>query len=401
MFRMLVVSDLHLHHGDNESGEPSYLSSLPRLESPTRNPLSGIPDLLKSEQIRPDWILCPGDLGDKCDQLAQSEAWKQLEKVRRRTNSRKLIGSVGNHDVDSRRNSAEYRPNDALLSLSPMFPATPKRESDRFWREGFVCIQNDAYDINLTVLNSCEFHGVVSAHGADEESIHGKVSARTIDKLAASLKTKLRGRNILLVHHHVRQHPWLPNESSHLQNGAALLEVLKQTGRQWLVIHGHQHLPNLSYSEGGATAPVVLSAGSIAAPTTVIRSKRPRNQMYCIEFPSGKNANVELFGHIRAWDWYPHLGWQPSHRESGLPHSCGFGFRSIGELAEKVFAQVSTAISGQLRWPQVTASLPEIGNLIPDDIDTLINSMESKGALVDYDRWGMPSAVGVRRISNA
>ncbi|MGY2810775.1 metallophosphoesterase family protein [Bradyrhizobium sp. USDA 4506] len=285
MFQILVLSDLHLHHGDNESGEPSYLSSLPRLASPTRNPLTGIPDLLKAHDIRPDWILSPGDLGDKCDQLAQSEAWKLLETVRRKTHSRKLIGSVGNHDVDSRRNDDAGRPNDALLSLNPMFPTTPKRESDRFWREGFVCIQDDLSDINLVVMNSCEFHGVTPAKGKKEEAARGRISTRTIDKFAASLGQKLRSRNILLLHHHIRQHPWLPNENSHLENGAALLEVLKQSGWQWLVIHGHQHLPNLSYSEGGAIAPIVFSAGSLAAPTTVIRSKRPRNQMYCIPAP--------------------------------------------------------------------------------------------------------------------
>jgi 3',5'-cyclic AMP phosphodiesterase CpdA len=60
-FRILILSDLHLHNGVDDDGIPSYLSSLPTLRSPKRNPLEGIPELLENENIRPDWIVCPGD----------------------------------------------------------------------------------------------------------------------------------------------------------------------------------------------------------------------------------------------------------------------------------------------------------------------------------------------------
>src|SRR5882672_2828534 len=102
-FSILVLSDLHLHHGDNEAGKPSYLSSKPALQSPTRNPLAGIPDLLTQASIKPQWIICPGDLGDGCDELAQSHAWQALLQLKRKTHAKKLIATTGNHDVDSRR----------------------------------------------------------------------------------------------------------------------------------------------------------------------------------------------------------------------------------------------------------------------------------------------------------
>ena len=187
-----------------------------------------------------------------------------------------------------------------------------------------------------------------------------------------------------------------------MENGPALLEILKASGKQWLVVHGHQHLPNLSYFEGGATAPIVFSAGSVAAPTTVVRAKRPRNQLYCIEFESAKTEGIELCGRVRALDWFPHIGWQRAHKDSGLPHSCGFGHRgSLATLAGQVLLHVQNAMSGQTRWPQIVTAIPDISYLIPEDIYALVDLLESQGALVDFDRCGMPSLVGMRRIQNA
>jgi 3',5'-cyclic AMP phosphodiesterase CpdA len=401
-FRVLILSDLHLHNGIDDDGIPSYLSSLPTLRSPKRNPLEGIPELLENENIQPDWIICPGDLGDKCDQLAQKEAWESLNRLKRKIKARKLIATVGNHDVDSRRVDPDSRPNDFLLALTPLFPMSPRRDAERYWRENFAYVHNDAADLTLLVLNSCVLHGVAAASGEHEEFKYGRVPARTLDRIMETINPRLRSKNLLLVHHHIRQHPWLPNEHSHMQNGPALLEVLKATGRQWLVVHGHQHLPNLSYAEGGTLAPIIFSSGSVAAPTTVVRAKRPRNQMYCVEFDCAGVSSHELIGRVYAWDWFPYVGWQLASRDSGLPHRCGFGFRGpLNLLASQIAAHASMAASHHVRWDEVISLFAATKHLIPEDVDALVHILQSQGAIVDFDRWGVPSAIGMKGGSNA
>ena len=263
---------------------------------------------MKSAGIRLDWILCPGDLGDKCNELAQSQAWEALNLLKRKTHARRLIGTVGNHDVDSRRIDTDRRPNDFLIDLAPVFPTTPQTQADRYWRQNFFYMEDRGAGLTLLVLNSCCFHGIVSAENAEEEFRRGRISLDTITRIRETVQPRLRHRNVLLVHHHIRQHPWLRGEVSHMENGPALLETLKSTGYQWLVIHGHQHLPNLNYTDGGALSPIVFSAGSVAAETTVVHGRRPRNQLYYIEFDLTGPLTRTLCGRIRAWDWYPYVG---------------------------------------------------------------------------------------------
>jgi predicted phosphodiesterase len=395
-FHILVLSDLHLHQGDTEGGSPSYLSSRPSLASPTRNPLTGVPELLALERIRPNWVLCPGDLGDKCDEVAQSKAWADIQVIKRKTRAQRVFGTVGNHDVDSRRGNPNRRPNDSLFGLNPNFPISRRRLSDEYWRRNFVFISEQQADINLLIVNSCAFHGVVAPEDALEEFKHGRISVETIERISDAAASRLRSRNILLLHHHIKQHPWLPGENSHMENGPALLEALRATGRQWLVIHGHQHLPNLSYAEGGTLSPIVFSAGSISALTTEVRGRRPRNQLYCIKFDLDAPSNNGLRGQVMTWDWFPYTGWQKASRDSGLPHSCGFGFRgALGTLAESIVAEVQASPRSRLLWQQLFANSPDLKFLIPEDMEALLAELERHGATIDYDRWGSPRAVGL------
>ena len=298
---------------------------------------------------------------------------------------------------NSRRNNAEKRPNDFLLALNPIFPASPRSISDKYWRDSYAYVEDKTANINLLIVNSCAFHGIASTPGADEEFKRGRISMETIARINETVTPKLKRYNLLLVHHHIRQHPWLPGEISHMINGPALLEALRSTGRQWLVIYGHQHLPSLSYAEGGEISPIVFSAGSIAAQTTTVRGKRARNQLYCIQFGSSAVDSSALQGRIIAWDWNPHVGWQMASRDFGLPHSCGFGYRGpLHDLAQQIVTFVQQSNHRHIRWNAVVAKFPEVACLIPEDAETLIQRLHERDSVVDYDRWGVPSAVGTK-----
>ena len=61
-FDFLVVSDLHMHHDDPDLPKsPSFLTTRADYASPLRNPILGIPELLRRENLQPKWILAPGD----------------------------------------------------------------------------------------------------------------------------------------------------------------------------------------------------------------------------------------------------------------------------------------------------------------------------------------------------
>jgi metallophosphoesterase superfamily enzyme len=109
-----------MHQGrPNDGSSPSYLSCRPEYLSLKQNPIEDAVSVIKKLGGAIDWLVCPGDLADKCDIVAQSAAWAQLEQLKRRLHARRLIGTVGNHDVDSRRADPARLPDEALRNLNP------------------------------------------------------------------------------------------------------------------------------------------------------------------------------------------------------------------------------------------------------------------------------------------
>jgi hypothetical protein len=153
-FSLLVISDLHAHSGDPSGGDaPSNYSTNNLYGAPTINPMVDIATLVKDAGLSVDWIVCPGDLGDKVDPNAQNAAWAQLEKIRIAVGADLLLGTAGNHDIDSRRTLPEFDPKSALQLLHPKFPtnvfcfeAGDGVHSDRFWSRNFVVMPFPDFD---------------------------------------------------------------------------------------------------------------------------------------------------------------------------------------------------------------------------------------------------------------
>jgi predicted phosphodiesterase len=363
-----------MHSGPpDEAGAPSYFSCLPRYGKPTFDPIRDAAEVVRANALQIDWIVCPGDLCDKGDLIAQDEAWSRLLNLRRRVGARKLIGTVGNHDVDSRRQVHAHLPDQALRDLRPSFPLTDQRLADRYWSQQYVLVKESQKSVNLVVLNTCAFHGVSTPSTLAEHN-HGKIDDATLNNIRIILNKNLCNINILMMHHHPRPHPWLGSDSSHIQNGAKLLEILKGTGRRWLVIHGHQHLPDLSYADADPLSPAVLSAGSAAAVTYRVRGMVPRNQMYCVEFDldAAGAYGDNLCGLVYAWDWAQTVGWKPAAREPGLPAVSGFGTQGgLPFLAEQIAQIVASSAGRRVRWADAAVVVPSVRFLVPRDLSGL------------------------------
>lgn len=388
MVRLVVLSDLHAHQQEIDAASaPSSLSMRPQHQDKAVNPVIAFPDVLADYDFSPQLIICPGDLGDKNDSIAQQYAWKRLDEVKRKTRANRLIGVVGNHDLDSRRENAFQLPNSNLKALEPTFPLSNKGKSDKYWSDGFVFYQFE--NACILLVNSCEFHGV-STKAGKEEHLNGKISKDSIEAIRKQIRTHCRDVNILIVHHHIRQHPWLPNENSHIENGPTLLNVLETSGHQWLVIHGHAHLPHISYASTAALSPVIFSAGSVAATLWNVPNRVPRNQAYAIEVVGAAGNGIR--GQITAWDWAPYVGWSPAAVSSGLPHESGFGLRPD---ASAILSQMEEAFSRRgfnyLNWNEVQEQIDSLSYLIPEDRDAAFKALQARGITVHFDSGGNPT----------
>jgi hypothetical protein len=255
---LLVVSDLHAHMGDpTQSSSPSFLSTNSLYGD--LNPITKIPELLKSENLAVDWVVSPGDLGDRAEPTAQKFAWDELERLRNKLGAKHLIATAGNHDLDSRRTSPDFDLKGSLQLLDPSFPIDLKCfevgdgvYGDRYWSRNFAVIPFPDIDCTLLIINSCAFHGYTSPlnlkpgdEKPPDEHTRGKISSLTREAILKSVQNLTTRLNIVLVHHHPIKLPFVDDGNSLMIGGAELIDALKNTQKQWLIIHGHQHVPHL------------------------------------------------------------------------------------------------------------------------------------------------------------
>jgi len=400
---ILVISDLHAHSAEPIASSASYCSTNPLYKSADMNPLSGIPTLLAENSLRVDWVVSPGDLGDKAEPSAQSAAWTELKNIKIGVGATELIATAGNHDIDSRRSFPDFDPKSSLQTLDPAFPiATPAgppglaQYSDIFWSRNFVIVPFVEHDCSLVILNSCAFHGYSSdANSPPNEHLRGRISPQTASILKNEihkLDTKL---NILLVHHHLRPHPFINDGASYMLGGEKLVDTLKSSSKQWFVLHGHQHVPYLSYADGTPFAPIILSAGSVAAKTyPAIGGVHPRNQIHhvAIDLDLTDQSGAEVLGHITTWSWSPTVGWKAAKQDAGLPYQSGFGYRPhmIG-IRDQIASKVAAAPQGVIKWERIIEQMPKLKFLLTSDISELAKLVETKKIKMPLDPFGMPN----------
>ena len=191
MLNILVLSDLHAYTPVNGVERvPSFLFNTTVTPADRPNPLLSIPDLIKGEGLQVDWVLCPGDIGDKANPDAQTFAWEQLKHIRDQLNAQVLIGTAGNHDIGSRLLVNGFDPKGHLQSLSPRFPGI-EDASDKYWARNFHIVVEG--NVRLLNLNSSAFHGYHSDQESDtskSEYRHGRVSLDTIEQIKREIKKR-------------------------------------------------------------------------------------------------------------------------------------------------------------------------------------------------------------------
>jgi predicted phosphodiesterase len=238
-------------------------------------------------------------------------------------------------------------------------------------------------------LNSCAYHG-----GEEVEKDRGAVPPSTVERLAkeiASLEPKCV--SVLLCHHHPHQHQELGlGAEDVMRNGQVLLDMLgEDAAARWIVVHGHKHHPKVSYASGGATSPVVFSAGSLSANLYLELQTEARNQFYILEFDVEAVLRSGLVGIVRAWNWFAGAGWKIARGEGGIASGSGFGCRLDPRMVAKMISE--TATTSPIKWSRLAESLTDLSYVLPSDLDKINKSLGPHGLALSV-RDGLADEIG-------
>jgi 3',5'-cyclic AMP phosphodiesterase CpdA len=382
---LAVASDLHAFESAAGSDRPSTICCNEPDDEPFRHPVAGLKHLIATNNLTADVVLCPGDLAHKASLPGLKYGWRVVDELRSALGATVLAGTCGNHDVDSRFQTSDYDAQGHMLALRPTFPFADDDGAltNEFWARRGSLLVTPRY--RIASINSSAYHG-----GAANEITHGRIAEDTIAYIRARIAAgPALHANVLLCHHHPQQQMELGLGEHDVMRGGQLLLELLGTGEfgKWLVVHGHKHMPKLTYAAGGAGSPVVLSAGSLGVELYRELQTRARNLFHIVEIPAVAPVGLGLCGVVRSWEWRSGYGWTRATASAGIPHECGFGYR--GDVAALASAIATQAAANPMSWQDVIAATPEARYLTPQDQTTLQRSLSDLGFLIQMhdDVW--------------
>lgn len=374
--RIAIMSDLHCHHTYTDKSEESYLVT-DRLRTPANShPVESLRRIITQHQLEVDTLLCPGDLTNKIDIQGFLTGWDFINEVAKELKAKKVIATLGNHDVDSRnsRNEDAFR---IAKGIGRGFPFNdPTLETD-FWSNGFCIVEDDYY--RVLVINS------VFYHNNEAEAIRGKIDDRQLESLKQKISQIPNNKiQIALCHHHPIQHERLMLGASDLMiNGTNLIDLLNEYKFD-ILIHGHKHDPWIRYSGGVAKASmVVFSAGSFSAKSTVLYTGA-KNTFHIVDIYKEKDCKELSYGRITTWEFLPMGGWRLADSGSYyFPAITGFGSKqSIYELVDKTIQYFNTLENKVIRWDKLIENVPNVEFLTPTEDLEFQSILQTKNFII-------------------
>ncbi|NKB38347.1 MAG: hypothetical protein GKR93_14485 [Gammaproteobacteria bacterium] len=394
--KILVISDLHAHSlSPRDKESPSLLSSMAE-EEPTKNPFTGFISLVNEKEISADILLCAGDICDKGDYAGMKYAWQKFHELGKAANTNHVYATAGNHDMDSRYKNSNYNAQGMLQSLVTKFPLDDEAMFNHYWARKYVI--TEAENWRLVLLNSAAYHGGGKDQGAEFE--HGRISPQTVKDLLEKLrKSDEKKINILLTHHHLMRNTEIhENNYSEMQGADELLRNLSSGEYgEWLVIHGHMHVPNLNYSAGGSVAPLIFTAGSFSVTLDKESATKTNNQAYLVDLEMRNNlGNISnIAGNIHCWDWTYGMGWSESLAGSVFPNPTGFGFRgTINSLVDKINKLLNGDDQTYYKWDELLTEIPELNYVLHTDLKLIVSKLAKNNVEITEDKFGRIIEIG-------
>ncbi|NVH75792.1 metallophosphoesterase [Paraburkholderia sp. JPY432] len=352
------------------------------------NPLSSLHELIAQEQLKADFVVCPGDMTNRADPGALRFVWAQLHKLREMLGAKEVIATVGNHDVDSRGNEVGTIPREALMRLIPRFPIAIPALADHFWAHGFYITTIDG--VRFLVLNSSFLH----EHRSELDK--GAVTGYTLELIRRELEQMPEAMlNVAVCHHHPHVHSELGLGPDIMINGKELLDALSNHG-SWLVIHGHKHHPKVEIAQGDFRQPVVLACGSFSGRIEGENATVSHNYFHMLEAGTF-GEDHDLRGVIQSYSWTTGIGWQDyGTANKFFPSRVGFGSSTPPpQLAREVDRIMGTRPF--MSWAEVVASVPDLAHLLPRALKAVHEQLSSRHQIsITCADNGLPAQLGRR-----
>jgi hypothetical protein len=391
--RFAVISDPHALAGDEHRHDTAALRQT--ADDPTRNPFAAVRTLIEtsqnddSEPLTADAVLCPGDLAHRMSVEGLKYAWEELGQIAALLGAGQIIATAGNHDVV--RN--EHLPENAkvgawvgpLRDLAPPFPTRQDTDRDDYFNDDFVVTTGTHWQV--ITLNSCAFHT------EPQEYRRGRIDPATVEQLRQRIGSQCKEVNVLMCHHHPVEWTHLSaHDTSHMHGGDGLLRALEELApAQWLLLHGHRHVPALGYAGDSVSGPARMSAGSLARSLPQEGRTDRRNQFYMLDFNLTELTGLDLVGagRFRSWDWNREVGMHPSSPSATLPGAGGFGFRREAQTLANMCQSRAEALGRRsVTFAELVEADPRWSYVTPRDLLMMRTVLERRSARVQPQDGG-------------
>lgn len=362
----------------------------------TKNdPMAGLLDFLKDDECgignSADILICPGDITTGACIESFDHGWGELNRLRSAMNASQLIAATGNHEIVSRASKEHTFSGNAEISVAPFdhlittkgYPANFESPDGKwvYWGRGYEAVYGENWVV--VTINTCHFHGTLLPNEYERGRI-GAAALQEIKSVLVELSKKYVYRMVVL-HHPPLNHEEFGVDLGRVPmfNGDLLLKAIEDTGKDWLIIHGHKHLHRLTRSSGAEYAPIVLGAASFGALLTGEIASQTRNQFYIVELSvSDDEGEDRLRGRIEAICW-DGAGWNVCNDiAQGLPNGCGFDqssqFRSnrVANAIKQLLREKNLEL---MMWEEVQGEISELRYLMPKELENLVRKLDEIG----------------------
>ena len=385
-FKVAVMSDIHAYtNTPTGSSAPSRLKANDLNKPPAQHPLLALHAMIHEQNVRADYLICPGDLCHRADTAAAQYAWSEVERVAEMLEVKRFFGVTGNHDLDSRYVvPTTLDPKEALRAMQPPYPI-PTADSDAantsYWANHFSVLTNTG--VRALLIDTCSTHGL-----KENETDHGRITPHTLERIRKTLQndTAEYAINLAICHHHPQQQSELDlGEHDFMRYGQQFLELIG-SGEfgSWIVIHGHKHHPKITYAAGGNTSPVVFSAGSFSVLLDSQHGSQ-QNTFHLLEIET-EAVGSTLRGQARTFEFDFGCGWRPANEDSAIPYNAGFGFR--GDL-HQLAAKIAAAIPDNMKTiGELAGQFPDLRFLLPSDRTRLFAVLRKRNGIESaFDKY--------------
>lgn len=380
--QLAIASDLHVHELVSGERSDSWLTTMTSRSPATNNPIVSLLNLIDVEKLRPDCLICPGDITNRASVAGLWAGLNYLKEVVQAMGDCPLVLTPGNHDLVT---SPSAGPIDSLKELiRNQLPISHDATSRAFKHEHFAIVE--VCDCSILVLDT-------TAKAIDRASARrGVFDEDSRDRLRSFLGTAhLLEHRVAVLHHHPMQHSGAGvDDSDVLDRGDELLAILADFEFS-LVVHGHKHQARLGYGTRN-DSPAVLASGSLSWVPQGSLVTQTRNLFHMVELNATPTGSCAFAGSIRTWQFVHGSGWQPASLQSTkFPHRAGFGCR---RPTRSLAADVAPLVLSPTPWKSLVMTLPELNFVAPDDLEGMFKRLELDHSIdISFDRAGNPHSL--------